>query len=112
MCRALKLLCVAENPTALAQLKRAAVSAEWELARGATDEADALTQLHEERPHVLVLFGPFDRLARDALDAYPTIRVVADRDLPGASVVVSALDEVRAAVLGGPAGGPVRGAGG
>lgn len=108
MCRALKVLCVAEGATALAELKRAAVSAEWELAPGATDEADALAQVHEERPHVLVLFGPFDRLARAALDAYPSIRIVADRQLAVATVVVSALDEVRAAVLGRPAGGPVR----
>jgi hypothetical protein len=108
MCRALKVLCVAESATALSELKRAAVSAEWELASGATDEADALAQVHEERPHVLVLFGPFDRLARAALDAYPSIRIVADRRLPVASVVVSALDDVRAAVLGRPAGGPVR----
>ena len=108
MCRALKVLCVAETPTALAELKRAAVSAEWELTPGATDEADALAQVHEERPHVLVLFGPFGGLARAALGAHPSIRIVADRPLPVAGVVVSALDEVRAAVLGRPAGGPVR----
>ena len=108
MCRALKVLCVAETPTALAELKWAAVSAEWELTPGATDEADALAQVHEERPHVLVLFGPFGGLARSALDAHPSIRIVADRPLPVAGVVVSALDEVRAAVLGRPAGGPVR----
>jgi hypothetical protein len=108
MCRALKVLCVAESAAALVELKRATISAEWELAPGATDEAAALAQLHEERPHVLVLFGPFDRLARAALEAYPSVRIVADRQLPLASVVVSALDEVRGAVLGRPAGGPVR----
>jgi hypothetical protein len=108
MCRALKVLCVAETATALAELKRAAVSAEWELTPGATDEADALAQVHQERPHVLVLFGPFGGVARAALDAYPSIRIVADRPLPVASMIVSALDEVRTAVLGRPAGGPVR----
>ena len=108
MCRALKVLCVAETATALAELKRAAVSAEWELTPGATDEAVALAQVHEERPHVLVLFGPFGGLARAALDAYPSIRIVADRPLPVTGVVVSALDEVRTAVLDHPAGGPVR----
>jgi hypothetical protein len=109
MCRALKVLCVAEDATALSELKRAAVSAEWELAPGAVDDAAALAQLHEERPHVLVLFGSFERLASAARDAYPSIRIVADRDLPGADVVVAAVDEVRAAVLGRPApGGPVR----
>jgi hypothetical protein len=108
MCRALKVLCVAETATGLAELKRAAVSAEWELTPGATDEADALAQVHEERPHVLVVFGPFGGLARAALDAYPSIKIVADRPLPVPSVVVSALHEVRAAVLARPAGGPVR----
>jgi hypothetical protein len=108
VCRALKVLCVAETLAALAELKRAAVSAEWELTPGATNEADALAQVHQERPHVLVLFGPFGGLARAALDAYPSIRVLADRPLPVPSVVVSAHDEVRASVLGRPAGGPVR----
>ncbi|MGH2525417.1 MAG: hypothetical protein ACRDG2_01605 [Actinomycetota bacterium] len=104
----MKVLCVAETPAALAELKRAAVSAEWELTRGATDEADALAQVHEERPHVLVLFGPFGGIARAALDASPAIRIVADRSLLVPSVVVSVLGEVRAAVLGRPASGPVR----
>ena len=104
----MKVLCVAETATALAELKRAAVSAEWELTPGSTDEAVALAQVHEERPHVLVLFGPFGGLARAALDAYPSIRIVTDRSLPVPSLVVSGLGEVRAAVLGRPASGPVR----
>jgi hypothetical protein len=108
MCRALKVLCVAEDAHALADLKRATVSADWELAPGATDEAGAVTQLHGERPHVLVVFGPFERFARAALEAYPAIRIVADRALPGATVV-AALEDVRSAVRGRrSAGGPVR----
>jgi hypothetical protein len=98
---------VAEDAEALARLKRATVSQEWELAAGATDEAEALRQLHEERPHVVVVFGPFAGLVARALEAYPALRVVADRDLPGASVVVGGAAEVREAVLGrGRPGGP------
>jgi hypothetical protein len=109
MCRALKVLCVAESVSTLAELERETVSADWELARGATDEATAVAQLHEERPHVLVVFGPFERFVRVARDAYPAIRVIADRDLPGASVVVASIKEVRDAVSRRPSpGGPVR----
>lgn len=109
MCRALKVLCVAEDGPALAALERAAVSADWELAPGATNAPDALRQLDEERPHVLVVFGPFERFIRAATEAYPSIRVVADRELPGASVVVGSLEDVRDAVKGRPRpGGPVR----
>jgi len=62
MCRALKVLCVAEDAGALAALKRAAVGAEWELAVGATSEEEALAQIGAERPHVLVVFGSFQGL--------------------------------------------------
>ena len=105
MCRALKVLCVATDADALRELKRATVSADWELAPGATDDAAALRQLHEERPHIVVAFGPFERFVATALDAYPATRVIADREMPGA-VVVGSLDEVRPAVLGRPRPGP------
>lgn len=109
MCRALKVLCVAEDAEDLAALKRAAVSAEWELAPGATDEEEALEQLHAERPHVVVVFGPFEVFVRTARGTYPFLRIVADRDLPGATVVAASLEEVRGAVKGLPRpGGPVR----
>jgi hypothetical protein len=109
VCRALRVLCVAEDADALTALKRATVWTEWELVAGATDEDEALRQLHEERPQVVVVFGPFEGFVARALEAYPALRVVADRDLPGASAVVRTLEEVRAAVLrrtrpGGPVG--------
>ena len=108
MCRALKVLCVAEDPEALERLRRATVSSEWELVPGAVGEAEALVRLHEERPHVLVVFGPFDMLVARALDAYPGLRIVADRDAPGAASVVTSHAEVRDAVLDRPRpGGPV-----
>jgi hypothetical protein len=108
VCRALKVLCVADDRTALAELKRATVSAEWELAPGAITEDEAIGQLHAERPHVLVVFGSFPSLVERALEAYPFLRVVSDRASPGA-VTVASLEQVRAAVKpsDGP-GGPVR----
>jgi len=109
VCRALKVLCIATDADSLRALKRAAASTEWELVAGATDEAEALRQLHEERPHVVVVFGPFEGFVARALEAYPALRVVTDRDLGDASVVVASRDEVRAAVLGRPRpGGPVQ----
>ncbi|MEX0743206.1 MAG: hypothetical protein WD248_02495 [Actinomycetota bacterium] len=108
MCRALKVLCVAEDPAALAALKRAAVSADWELSPGATGPDEAVRQLHEERPHVLVAFGGFEGFVALALEAYPALRVVTDRDMPGAGAVVGSLEEVRSAVLGRSRPGPVR----
>jgi hypothetical protein len=108
VCRALKVLCVAPDADALAVLKRATVSSEWELVGGATDGAEALRQLHEERPHVVVVFGPFDPFVEQALEAYPALRVVADRAFPGASAVVQGPGEIRGAVLGRTRpGGPV-----
>jgi hypothetical protein len=109
VCRALKVLCVARDVDALATLKRAVVGAEWELAPGATSEGEALRQLELERPHVLVVFGPFESLVGTARQRAPALRVVSDRDLPGADVVAASLGEVRRAVLGRPRpGGPVR----
>jgi hypothetical protein len=108
VCRALKVLCVAEDRSSLAELKRATVSAEWELAPGATTEDEAIRQLHAERPHVLVVFGSFPSLAERALESYPSLRVISDRAIPGA-VAVGSLEQVRVAVKppNGP-GGPVR----
>ena len=105
MCRALKVLCVAADETALGELKRATVSAEWELAPGATTDEEALAQLHEERPHVMVVFGAFPGLVERALEAYPFLRVIVDRPTRGATHVGS-MEQVRDAVKG--SAGPVR----
>jgi hypothetical protein len=110
VCRALKVLCIAEDAVALSELRRATVSAEWELVPGATDEQEAMRLLHEERPHVVVAFGPFERFVARALEAYPSLRIVTDREVPAApTAVVTSLQEVRDAVLGrARPGGPVR----
>ena len=108
VCRSLKVLCVAEDADALAELKGATVAADWELAPGAIDEDGAIRQLHVERPHVLVVFGSFGRLVERALEAYPFLRVISDRPASGA-VVVASPEDIRAAVRGsGGPGGPVR----
>jgi hypothetical protein len=108
MCRALVVLCVADDPASLAALKRATVSAEWELAPGATDLRSALDQVDAERPHVLVAFGEHQELVSLVIDRFPSMRVVTDRDTPGATAVATSLEEVRGLVLGLPRpGGPV-----
>lgn len=108
MCRALKVLCVAEDEDALRTLKRATVSVEWELAAGATSEPDAIGQIDAERPHVLVVFGSFDRLIALVREGFPGMRIVTDRDAPGATAVATSLEEVRGLVKGAPRpGGPV-----
>lgn len=108
MCRALSVMCVAEDPESLAALKVAAVSAEWELTAGATDLRSALDQIDAERPHVLVAFGDQDGLVQLVRARFPSTRIVTDRDTPGATVVATSLDEVRGLVLGLPRpGGPI-----
>ena len=109
MCRALKVLCVATDRESLAALKHAVVSAEWELAAGAEDEATALAQIDAERPHAMVVFGPFERLVALARERFPGMRIVADRDLPGATVVAASVKEARELLRELPRpGGPVR----
>jgi hypothetical protein len=109
MCRAVKVLCVATDDSALAALKRASVGAGWELAAGATDLRSALDQIDVERPHALVVFGPFDDLVALAAERFPGIRIVTDRDAPGASAVARSRDDVRDLLAELPRpGGPVR----
>ena len=108
MCRALKVLCVAGSREKLQELKRATVSAQWELTRGAVGEAEALAQLESERPHVMVLWVHVPGLAKRARELVPGIRIVSDRDVSGADAVVASLDEIRPLVVGLPRpGGPV-----
>ena len=109
MCRALKVLCVASDRHGLMDLKRATVSAEWELAPGATTEDDALAQLEAERPDVLVVFGEFEGLVSRVREGRASLPIVCDRDLPGATSVIGRLEEIRDAVRALPrSGGPVR----
>jgi hypothetical protein len=107
VCRALIVLCVAADRDSLTSLKAATVSAEWELAPGATDLRAALGQIDEYRPHVLVVFGEHGQLVTAVRERFPSMRIVTDRDTPGATVVATSIDEVRGLVLGLPRpGGP------
>jgi hypothetical protein len=107
VCRALTVLCVAPDRESLHILKRATVSAEWELSGGAVGEQEGLAAIEQDRPHVLVAFGPLPRLVEEARARLPTLRIVADRAVAGADAVAS-LDDVREAVLGrSQPGGPV-----
>jgi hypothetical protein len=110
VCRAVKVLCVAQDEATLAELRGATVAVEWELTPGATDETAALGVLDVERPHVLVAFGDFERLVALARERFPAMRIVTDRAAPGASTVVADPEEVREAIraLARP-GGPVLG---
>ena len=109
MCRAVKVLCVAPDDAALAALKRASVGASWELTGGATDLRSALDQIDVERPQALVVFGPFERLVALASERFPGLRIVTDRDTPGASAVAGSANDVRDLLMQLPRpGGPVR----
>jgi len=104
-----KVLCVAEDREDLVALKRAAVSAEWELAPGAVDEAGALAQIDVERPIALIAFGAYERLVALVRERFPGMRIVTDRDAPGADAVATSLEDVRGLVRELPRpGGPVR----
>ena len=108
MCRAVKVLCVAPDRERLLALKRAVVAAEWELSPGATDLRQALDQLDAERPHAMVVFGPFESLVALAADRFPGMRIVTDRAMPGSGAVVEGDSDARAALREPPRpGGPV-----
>jgi hypothetical protein len=102
-------LCVAPDEDALLRLRRASVGAGWELVAGATDLRGALDQLDVERPDALVVFGPFDDLVALAAERFPGMRIIADRDAPGATVVAASMEDVRELLAQQPRpGGPVR----
>lgn len=109
MCRALIVLCVAPDRDALVALKRAVVSAEWELAPGAVTEEEALEQLRDRAAHVMVTLGPFGGLVARAREVRPGLRIVSVGPMPGADAEVRSPEEARAAVPGSARpGGPVR----
>jgi hypothetical protein len=102
VCRAMKVLCVAEDDDRLAALKRACVSVEWELATGATDERSAMDQIDVERPHVMVVFGSFDRLVELTRERFPGMRIITDRETQGATAVADGPEAVRDLIKGMP----------
>jgi hypothetical protein len=73
--------------------------------------AEALEQLDVRKAHVLIAWGAWADLVKEARDRYPTLRIIAvgRRPLPEADVNLTAIKGVRDAILGvPPPGGPVR----
>ena len=95
MCRAVKVLCVADDEGSLHALRLATTAAEWELTQGATSEVDALGVIDAERPHAVVAFGPYAQLVALVRERFPALRFVTDRDTPGANAVASTRADVR-----------------
>lgn len=95
MCRAVKVLCVADDEASLDALRRATIGAEWELTPGATNETDALAVIDAERPQSIVVFGEHDGFVALVRERFPAMRIVTDRETEGASAVARSLDDVR-----------------
>jgi len=113
MCRALTVLCAAPGRTALEELKRAAVSASWELVGGAESADELLRQLNDPGADVVVVDASLPGLdLAEIRRVRPGARVLALGPLPGADDEAPDLGAVREAILGmPPVGGPVRGPG-
>lgn len=108
MCRAIKVLPVATDGTPLSELMHAAVGVAWELMPGATSSEEALKKIIEDRPHVLVVWGPDEGLVRAAKERIPGLRTISSDPDSGADSIVNSLEEIREAILGLPRpGGPV-----
>ena len=107
MCRAVTVICVAPDREQLAALKQAVVAAEWELTAGATDLRSALDQIDAERPHAMVVIGPFEELVAIVAGAFPGMRIIADHEMPGATVVAGMSDARAALRMQRRPGGPV-----
>ena len=112
MCRALKVLCVAPTPEGLERLKRATVSAHWELVGGARSIDESVQQVDEFRPDVVVVdveVGVDRETLRRIRAAGPSIRIVSVGGAVEGADRSSDHDAIREAILGvPPVGGPVR----
>jgi hypothetical protein len=95
MCRALRVLCVADDEASLRTLRRATTAAEWELTPGATNDTDALAVIDVERPQTMVVFGEHQALVALVRDRFPAMRIVTDREAAGASAVAPSHEDVR-----------------
>jgi hypothetical protein len=107
VCRAVTVMCVAPDVDQLRALKQAVVAAEWELTPGATDLRSALDQVDAERPHAMVVVGPFEELVAMVAERFPGMRIVADHEMPGATVVAGMSDAREALRMQRRPGGPV-----
>lgn len=91
-------------------LKRAAVSATWELVGGAASERELAAHIAEWGPDIVVLDAALGVGAVTAIRAgRATARIVSVGQLDGVDAVADSLEDLREAVLGVPKpGGPVR----
>lgn len=104
-CRALTVLCAAAGSTRLAELKRAAVAAEWELVGGAASLDELTAQLGDRRPHVVVVDASLGAGAVERVRTLrPEARIVGVGGVEGADTNATTLEEVRGAILGTPRG--------
>jgi hypothetical protein len=110
MCRALKVLCAAVTADRLAELKRATVSAHWELVGGASSLPELLLQVVAERPDVVVIHRSLGEEAVAAIRRLDqSVRIVGVGELPGADENTESPEHIRGAIIGLPSpGGPVR----
>jgi hypothetical protein len=100
-------MCVAPGREQLVALKQAVVAAEWELTAGATDLRSALDQIDVDRPHAMVVVGPFEQLVAMVAERFPGMCIVADHEMPGATVVAEVSDAREALRMQRRPGGPV-----
>jgi len=107
-CRALTVLCAAAGAEVLAELKTAAVAADWELVGGAASLEELERQLATWEPNVILIDASLGSEAvRMARRSHPGARVVSVGSIEGADAMAGSLEEVRAAILGIPqSGGP------
>lgn len=102
-------MCAASSPERLSELKRATVSAHWELVGGALSLGELAEQIELHVPDVVVLDASIGSEAVERLRTVPgSLRVVSLGELSGADAVAQSVEGIRDAILGVPApGGPV-----
>ena len=110
MCRALKVLCAAPDGDRLLELKRAAASVHWELARGALDLDELVKQIDQLRPDVIVIdAGIGTDAALRVRERMPNARIVSVGGALDGQTTAAELGTVKEAILRlPPPAGPVR----
>jgi DNA-binding NarL/FixJ family response regulator len=110
MCRALKVLCAAPNPARLLELKRAAVSAQWELSGGATALDELVNQADGSAPDVVVIdIGLGSDAAVRLRERRPAARIISVGGPMDGADAWAEIDALRQTIMGvPPVAGPVR----
>jgi hypothetical protein len=66
-----------------------------------------LDQIDVERPHAMVVVGPFEELVAMVAERFPGMSIVADHPMPGATAVAEMSDAREALRVQRRPGGPV-----